>query len=60
VGSPHPGSRDGLGRVGQVVVGLAADDPEKRHSLARSGQALPDGRRLSPGLEGLQASLSLD
>ena len=60
VGSPHPGPREGLGRVGEVVVGLAADDPEERHPLARPGQGLPDGRRLGEGLEGLQASPSLD
>ena len=32
----------GLGRVGEVVVGLAADGPEERHPLARPGQGLPD------------------
>ena len=57
---PHPGPREGLGRVGEVVIGLAADDPEKRHPLAGPGQGLPDGHRLGPGLESLQASPPLD
>ena len=45
VGPAHPGAGEGLGRVGKVVVGLAADRPEERHPLARPGQGLADGRR---------------
>ena len=42
-----------LGRVGQVVVGLAADGAEQRHTLARPGQRLADGAGIGRGLQGL-------
>ena len=60
VSPPHPGPGQGLGRVGEVVIGLAADDLEKRHPFARPGQGLADGGRLGERPERLQASAPLD
>jgi hypothetical protein len=57
---PHAGAREGVGRIGEVVIGLATDDAEQGHTLARPGQGLPDGPGVDERAEGLEASPSLD
>ena len=56
VGPADPGARQGLARVGEVVVGLAADARGGAPPPRWSGPGLPDAGRLGERPEPFQAS----
>ena len=59
VRAARPRHGQGRGGVGQVVVGLAAEGPQERHTLARPDEGGADGARIGAGLEARQAGEAL-